>query len=124
MGAHPAPGCVFVSRQAGLGPEAGVLFGSSLRDNVTLTSLDMAENNIGTDGGKLMALALRQNVALTHLDLSRNGCGPNVFKYMGKTLQARPPANGPVPRARLSCADDLGPDCLSVLACACRRTAP
>ncbi len=55
-----------------IGVEVIKLLAEALKENNSLTQLDLAINQIGAEGIKLIIEALKENNSLTHLDLSLN----------------------------------------------------
>jgi hypothetical protein len=55
-----------------IGPECGQLFGEMLKENNTLTHLDLSWNDLGIEGGKALLNGLQGNHALVDCQLSGN----------------------------------------------------
>ena len=56
--------------------------------NSSLTSLNMAQNELGAVGGAAFAAALRRNTGLPSLDLRRNELGPDGGAAIGAAVGA------------------------------------
>jgi len=59
----------------------------ALKENSSLTSLNMAFNGIGPDGAREVAMALLENSTLTSLSLGYNVTGNEAMKELGMALQ-------------------------------------
>ncbi len=49
-------------------------------NDVTLTSINLFDNNIGTEGARALAKALQENKTVTSIDLGDNNIGDGVQK--------------------------------------------
>ncbi|KJW02969.1 leucine Rich repeat family protein [Rickettsia endosymbiont of Ixodes pacificus] len=58
-----------------------------LKDNSTLTSLDLSDNKIGETGARDLAASLKDNNSLTELNLSSNNIGDTTLKTINGYLQ-------------------------------------
>ena len=70
-----------------IGDEGAKALAEALTQNRTLTSLSLGANNIGAEGVKALADALKQNRTLTNLDLGANNIGAEGAKEMAGALQ-------------------------------------
>ncbi|WP_051908367.1 hypothetical protein [Candidatus Odyssella acanthamoebae] len=71
----------------GIGDSGGVALGEALKVNTTLTSLDLGDNQIGDTGGTALGEALKINTTLTSLDLERNEIGKFGGVAFGEALK-------------------------------------
>jgi hypothetical protein len=70
------------------GDEAAHLIGEALKENTTLTTLDMSWNSIGPGGIRFVGEALKKNTTLTALDLSWNIVGADETAcFIGKMMK-------------------------------------
>ena len=70
-----------------IGDEGAKALGEALKNNTTLTILDLMCNRIGDEGGQALGEALQNNTALTRLDLERNRISYVGAKALGEGLQ-------------------------------------
>lgn len=61
-----------------------------LKQNQSITHLDLRNNKIGPDAARHLGEMLRDNKTLTHLDISWNELGPEGGKELVKGIQANP----------------------------------
>ncbi len=62
-----------------IGVEGAVAFRTALKQNNSLTKLELSSNNIGSDGARQLAAALERNCTLTALSLYDNDIGDWCF---------------------------------------------
>ena len=62
-----------------IGAEGSCALAESLKQNTTLTQLDLAGDFLGTNGARALAESLKQNTTLTQLDLSCMSAKPMLL---------------------------------------------
>ncbi|CAE7566654.1 LRRC45 [Symbiodinium sp. CCMP2592] len=78
----------FKWNQIGSHPRGIQAFCDVLKENQSITHVDLRNNKIGTDCGPFLGDMLRENCTLTHLDLSWNDLGVEGGKALLDGLQA------------------------------------
>lgn len=67
--------------------ESGPVLNRLIRENSTLTSLNLSHNCLGDDGCAAIAHALPQNSALSHLDVSYNAVSEPGLISLARSMQ-------------------------------------
>src|ERR1700729_2356055 len=61
--------------------------GGFLKNNDTITDIDLADNEIGTEGAKVIADVLKVNHTITYIDLTNNEIGTEGAKVIAGVLK-------------------------------------
>jgi Ran GTPase-activating protein (RanGAP) involved in mRNA processing and transport len=70
-----------------IGPKGAKVIADSLKENKTLNSLCLEFNKIGSNGAKAISDSLKENTTLTSLDLGCNDIGPEGAKAITESLR-------------------------------------
>ncbi|PFX18326.1 Nucleotide-binding oligomerization domain-containing protein 2 [Stylophora pistillata] len=73
-------------RSGEMNDDGAVILANVLKENRTVTNLNLSRNNIGDDGATGLAEALKSNVSLKELNLSRNKIGGVGAASLGEAL--------------------------------------
>ena len=61
--------------------------GEALKENTSLTRINLSNNKIGDEGGKAIGVALKVNTTLTWIDLRGNKIGDEAGKAIIEALK-------------------------------------
>lgn len=70
-----------------IGPNVARVLADALKENETLTELDLSHNNIGPNGAMVLADVIQVNSTLTKLNLYGNSIGPNGARALADVIQ-------------------------------------
>ena len=71
-----------------IGDEVAVALADALKENNSLTSINLERNHIGDEGAVALADVLKENSSLASLDLSLHNIGDKVAKALADALKA------------------------------------
>jgi len=70
-----------------MSPEGAQVLAEALKSNTTLTSINLEDNAMGPEGAQALAEALKSNTTLTSIDLAQNGMGPGGAQALAEALK-------------------------------------
>ncbi len=73
--------------------EGGRSIGRMLRTNTSLTSLDVSLNRLEDEGGELLIQGLRQNCTVQYLNMASNELGSKSVTMLSKVLEEDDPSS-------------------------------